>query len=146
MTERETSMPNVGLDFGFHGRNAQASIRYSIGLHRNHSFVESLQFGYDFKTTKNNLTFGGTEVSKTNSEIHQFLTYAANLTDRMRSSSFDTSLVYSPAGITPNTSAAFQPTNGQSGIPGASAHYIYWRANFARLNKLPKKEACTRSG
>jgi hemolysin activation/secretion protein len=136
----QKSVPNVGADFGFVGRSGQASIRYNYGLHRTSHFVETLQFGYDFKTTNNNLSFGGTQVSRNSAEIDQFpLTYAANLSDRRGTSSFSTSLVFSPGAITPNNNTdAFQPQFGQSGIPGASAHYFYWRSDFTRLNKLPK--------
>ena len=136
----QDSTPNVGTDFGFVGKSGQASIRYSFGLHRTSHFVQTLQFGYDFKTTNNNLDFGGTEVSKTAAEIDQFpVTYAANLTDKFGASSFTTSLVFSPSGLSPNNhSDDFQPGLAQSGIPGASARYTYWRLNFDRLNKLPK--------
>jgi hemolysin activation/secretion protein len=137
----QKSIPNIGTDFGFIGRSGQASIRYSIGLHRTSHFVQTLQFGYDFKTTNNNLAFGGTEVSRTSAEIDQFpVTYAANLTDRYGASSFSTSIVYSPGGMTPNnTTTAFRPDLGQSGIAGALAHYAYWRSDFTRLSKLPEK-------
>jgi hemolysin activation/secretion protein len=137
----QKSIPNIGTDFGFIGRSGQASIRYSIGLHRTSHFVQTLQFGYDFKTTNNNLAFGGTEVSRTSAEIDQFpVTYAANLTDRYGASSFNTSIVYSPGGLTPNNSTtAFRPDLGQSGIAGALAHYAYWRSDFTRLSKLPEK-------
>ena len=78
----QTSTPNIGPDFGFLGKSGQASIRYGLGMHRTRHFVHTLQFGYDFKTTNNNLAFGGTQVSKTSAEIDQFpLAYAANATD-----------------------------------------------------------------
>ena len=135
----QKSIPNVGADFGFVGKSGQASIRYNLALHRTSHFVETLQAGYDFKTTNNNLAFGGTQVSRNSSEIDQFpLAYAANLTDKWGSSSFSTSLVFSPGGITPNnTNASFQPGLQQSGLFGASSHYFYWRSDLSRLNKLP---------
>ena len=136
----QKSIPNIGSDFGYVGKSGQASIRYNAALPRSKHYVETLQFGYDFKTTNNNLAFGGTNVSKTSAEIDQFpVTYASNLTDKLGASSFSTSLVYSPGQMTGNnTTTAFRPELGQSGIPGASSHYTYWRTEFNRLNKLPK--------
>jgi hemolysin activation/secretion protein len=136
----QKSIPNIGSDFGYVGKSGQASIRYSIALHRSKHYVQTLQFGDDFKTTNNNLAFGGTDVSKTSTEIDQFpLAYAANLTDKLGASSFSTSVIFSPGQMTDNnTTTAFRPQIGQSGIAGASSHYTYWRTEFNRLNKLPK--------
>jgi hemolysin activation/secretion protein len=135
----QTSTPNVGADFGFHGKSGQASIRYNHSLHRTAHFIQTVQIGYDFKTTNNNLLFGGTQVSRTTAEIDQFpVAYAANLTDKWGASSFTTSLVFSPGGLTSNNhSNDFQPGVGQSGIPGAQARYVYWRSDFSRLTKTP---------
>ncbi len=137
----QKSVPNIGADFGFVGKSGQASIRYNFGLHRTKHFIQTLQFGYDFKTTNNNLAFNGDLVSATSTEIDQFpIAYAANLTDRMGASSLTTTLVLSPGGISPdNRSSDFQPAYGQSGIPGARDRYAYWRADFNRLTKLPMK-------
>lgn len=137
----QKSVPNVGVDFGFIGRSGQASVRYNHSLYRGKHFIQTLQFGYDFKTTNNNLAFGGTEVSRTSAEIDQFpVAYAANLSDRLGVSSFTTSLTFSPGGMTPNNhSNDFQPALGQSGIAGAMSRYTYWRTDFTRLTKLPKE-------
>ena len=135
----QKAVPNIGSDFGFTGKSGQASIRYNLALHRTNRFNQTLQAGYDFKTTNNNLAFGGTQVSRNSSEIDQFpVAYAANLTDHLGSSAFTTSLIFSPGGLSPNNeNTSFQPGNGQSGIFGASAHYFYWRTDFTRLSKLP---------
>jgi hemolysin activation/secretion protein len=137
----QQSVPNIGADFGFLGKSGQASIRYSLGLHRTSRFVQSLQVGYDFKTTNNNLAFGGDQVSSTSTEIDQFpFAYAANLTDHLGASSFTATIVLSPGALTPENHASFfQPAYGQSGIPGAMARYAYWRGDFNRLTKLPMK-------
>ena len=98
-----------------------------------------MQFGYDFKTTNNNLDFGGTQVSRNTAEVDQFpIAYAANLTDNWGASSITSGLTFSPGGLTPNNhSSDFQPAAGQSGIPGAVSRYVYWRSDFTRLTKLP---------
>lgn len=135
----DRSVPNLGQDFGLVGLSGQASFRYSLALRRTGSLIHTLQVGYDFKTTNNNLDFGGTQVSRTNAEIDQFpLIYAANRTDKQGSTALTTSLVYSPGNFTPeNTKAAFQPADGQSGRAYASARYVYWRTDATRLTKLP---------
>ncbi len=137
----QTSIPNIGTDFGYKGKSGQASMRYSFGLPRTKHFVETLQIGYDFKITNNNLAFGGSQVARTSSQIDQFpLIYAFNLSDSKGSSSFTTSVFFSPGGLTPtNSTAFFQPGDNQSGIPGARARYAYWRSDFTRLTKMPYK-------
>jgi hemolysin activation/secretion protein len=137
----QQSIPNVGTSFGFVGKSGQASIRYSLGLHRTNRFNQTLQFGYDFKTTNNNLDFGGTQVSANSSEIDQFpVAYAANLTDNLGTSALTTTITFSPGGLSPNNhSDDFQPGLNQTGILGASSHYTYWRTDFTRLTKLPEK-------
>jgi hemolysin activation/secretion protein len=136
----DRSVPNVGQDFGLVAVSGQASIRYNLALRRTGSLIHTLALGYDFKTTNNNLQFGGTQVSRTNVEIDQFpLIYAANLTDKWGSTSLTTSITYSPGHITPNnTDSAFQPGSGQSGRLLASSRYAYWRSDATRLTKLPE--------
>lgn len=136
----QRSVPNIGSDFGLIGKSGQAGIRYNYALKRTGSLIHTLQFGYDFKTTNNNLQFGGTQVSRTNAEIDEFpVAYAANMTDKWGSSALTTAINFSPGSLTPdNSSNAFQPADGQSGRPLASARYIYWRTDATRLTKLPE--------
>jgi hypothetical protein len=136
----ERSVPNLGQNFGLVGRSGPASIRYNLALRRTGSLIQTLSAGYDFKTTNNNLDFGGTQVSRTNAQIDQLpVAYAGNLTDKRGSTMLTTSLVYSPGNITTNNnSAAFQPAAGQSGRPFASSRYVYWRSDATRLTKLPE--------
>jgi hemolysin activation/secretion protein len=136
----DRSVPNIGSDFGLVGVSGQASMRYSLALPRTGAFVQTVQAGYDFKVTNNNLAFGGTEVSRTNAEIDQFpLIYAGNMTDSLGSTALTTSLIGSPGRLTGNNNNdAFQPADGQAGRPMASARYIYWRTDANRLTKLPE--------
>lgn len=133
------TVPNIGQDFGLVGRSGQASIRYNLSLPRTEKFTQVLQAGYDYKVTNNNLAFGGTSISRNNTEIDQFpVTYTGIRNDRWGSTSVSTSLVFSPGGITPdNTDAAFQPAPNQSGRMMARANYVYWRNDVNRLTKLP---------
>ncbi|MBV9084266.1 MAG: ShlB/FhaC/HecB family hemolysin secretion/activation protein [Acidobacteriaceae bacterium] len=139
----EQAHPNIGAAFGLLGRSAQASLRYSIALPRTEALVESFQAGYDFKTTNNNLDFGGTQVSHNSTEIDQFpIAYSATVTDRWGVTNMATRLVLSPGRMTPNNNdAAFQPAPGQSGRVAAAADYVYWRSDLGRVTKLPGQAA-----
>jgi hemolysin activation/secretion protein len=133
----ERTVPNIGPDLGLVGLAGQASIRYTHILPRTANFVQTLQAGYDFKSTNNDLDFGGVAVSSSSLEIDQFpVVYSANLTDHWGVSSSSTSLVYSPGALTPNnTAAAFQSAGTGFGL--ASNRYFYLREDFNRLTRLP---------
>jgi hemolysin activation/secretion protein len=135
----ERALPDIGPDLALLGLSGQASIRYTHALPRTANFVQSLQAGYDFKTTNNNLDFGGVAVSSSALEIDQFpISYSANLTDHWGVSSSSATLVYSPGGLTPNnTAAAFQSAGFSSGPGLPSNRYFYFREDFTRLTKLP---------
>ena len=131
----QRAVPNIGPDLGLVGLSSQASIRYNHALPRTRNFVESVQVGYDFKTTNNDLAFGGVSVLSNSVDIDQFpLSYSASLTDRWGVDSSATTLVYSPGSLTANNNArAF----ASSGIGQPSSHYFYLREDFTRLTKLP---------
>jgi hemolysin activation/secretion protein len=133
------SVPDIGDAFGLLGKSGQASARYTLALPRTGSMTENVQIGYDFKTTNNNLQFGGTMVSANSVEINQFpIAYSVDRTDRWGSSSATTTVVLSPGRWTPNNNnEAFQPAPGQSGRMYADSRYTYWRTDLNRLTKLP---------
>lgn len=131
------TVPNIGPDLGLVGLAGQASIRYTHVLPRTATFVQMLQAGYDFKTTNNDLDFGGVAISSSSLEIDQFpVTYSANLTDHWGVTSSSASLVYSPGALTPNNTAqAFQSAGFGYGV--ASNRYLYFREDLNRLTRLP---------
>ncbi len=135
----ERALPNVGPDLSLLGLSGQASIRYTHALPRTVNFVQSLQAGYDFKTTNNDLAFGGVSVFGSALEIDQFpVSYSANLTDRWGVDSSSAMLVYSPGGLTPNnTGAAFQSGGFSAGVGLPANRYVYFREDFTRLTRLP---------
>ena len=137
----EESVPKLGALFGETGISGQASLRYTHPLPRTEAFTQALEVGYDYKTTNNNLDFGGTSVSKNSTEIDQLpLGYSANLVDPLGSSGLNATLYWSPGGLTPgNTDAAFQQGGGQSGRNGAHASYLYFRGELDRLTRLPRE-------
>ncbi|HSU59671.1 MAG TPA: ShlB/FhaC/HecB family hemolysin secretion/activation protein [Bryobacteraceae bacterium] len=133
----ERTVPDIGADFGLVGLNGQASIRYMHMLPRTASFVESLQAGYDFKITNNNLDFSGVAVSSNSLEIDQFpVSYLANLTDPWGVNSSSTAAVYGPGSLTAgNKPVEFQAAGPSYGFP--SPRYLYVREDFSRLTRLP---------
>jgi hemolysin activation/secretion protein len=112
-----------------------ASPRYNMLLPTVWGIRQSLSLGYDFKTTNNNILFGGVDVFPSTSEIDQFsATYSGGLADPYGSTNATLTIVGSPGGITPlNNNAAFQ---GQQA--GAVANYVYTRLTLDRLTELPE--------
>ncbi|WP_404710696.1 ShlB/FhaC/HecB family hemolysin secretion/activation protein [Sphingomonas sp. MMS24-J13] len=135
----ERSVPNIGADFGLVGKAGQASIRYDHAFSRIGAIKQDLQIGFDFKSTNNNLDFGGQRVSHAQTEIDQFLaTYTAVRPDAWGSTGLTATLTYSPGGISgANHDADFQPTLTKAGRLGAKANYLYFRAELDRQTALP---------
>ena len=78
--------------------------------------------GYDFKSTDNNLQFGGTQVFRTPVEIGEFsLGYSAALKDKWGATSFALTGFWSPGGIGGhNNDADFAAARS-----GSTADYFY---------------------
>jgi hemolysin activation/secretion protein len=117
------------------GLTGQASLRYTIRLPPTARFIQELQLGYDFKTTNNNLSFGGTLVTPTVSEIDQAVAqYTATLKDDYGSTTATGLLYAAPGGISgANNDAAFA-TQRQ----GAPDRYVYGQLTVERLTPLPE--------
>jgi hemolysin activation/secretion protein len=137
--------PLLGPSLGEIGVSSQASLRYGIPLPPLLGATDSVSLGYDYKVTNNNLSFGGTAVSSTSSEIDQFLLDAnASLPDTYGNTALENVSVGSPGGLTPlNRTSYFQPGTtpsggNQAGTPGATANYIYDRLTLTRLTRLPR--------
>lgn len=130
-----TSRPPHGSILGDTGVSALASLRYAANLPSAGPVKQSLMLGYDFKSTNNNLLFGGFSVFNTTSEVDQFLLgYRGQESDRLGSTSFGLDLVGSPGGLTGNnTDAAFSSQQA-----GAKARYLYGRLTADRLTPLPR--------
>jgi hemolysin activation/secretion protein len=131
--------PDLGPFFSQLGTSWQASARYVVQLPSSTAFTQELQIGFDYKHTNNNLSFGGSSISHTPTEIDQFpLTYSAALDDTYGRTVFLGELVLSPGGLTAqNTDVAFQPSATQIGVPDAKARYLYGDANITRITRLP---------
>lgn len=116
------------------GVTGTASPRYNMLLPKMWGITQALSFGYDFKTTNNDILFGGVSVFPSTSEVDQFsATYNGGLADPYGSTNATLQIVGSPGGMTPlNNNAAFQAQQA-----GAVANYVYTRLTLDRLTDLP---------
>ena len=135
----ERSVPNLGAAFGLTGISRQASVRYTRVLPRTAAFTQAVEAGFDFKSTNNNLDFGGTTISHNAVDVDQFpVGYAANLVDAAGSTGFNATLYLSPGGLSAhNHDSAYAPGPEQAGRTGATANYVYFRVQLDRLTRLP---------
>lgn len=122
------------------GHSGQASIRYvhpfeTIVFNTDTHLVHELRVGYDFKTTNNNIEFGGFSVYNGTAEVNQFpIVYHGILTDRFGHTTFDNQLIWSPGGLTGNDSHhAFSQF-----IPNANNQYVFDNLAINRTTWLPK--------
>ena len=127
--------PDIGPFFGQTGHSGQASIRYIHPLDGPGWLSHELRAGFDFKTTDNNLDFGGIQIFAATQEVDQFsLTYAATEIDSAGVTTLQNDLIYSPGGLTgANTNAAF----ALSGTSYAKADYLYDTISLTRATRLP---------
>ena len=137
----EEEKPAAGIAFNEDGNSGQASLRYvhsfpAFALAKGVDFSHDIQVGYDFKTTNNNLEFGGFQVFASAVEVDQFpIVYEATETDIWGQTAFENQLVLSPGGITGgNTDAALRASD-----PRSRAAYVYDRISLTRTTDLPAK-------
>ena len=116
------------------GHDDYASLRYQHALPNLGALTQTITAGYDFRSTNNNILFGGISVFPSTTEIDQFLgIYGASLPDAWGSTHLTVTLVGSPGGLTElNNTATFQTQQA-----GARADYIYGNAALERLTDLP---------
>ncbi len=116
------------------GTSSQLSTRYETPLSRWRGLSHSVFWGFDFKSTNNNLEFGGSGVFDTTTEIFQFSTvYQGLLRDRWGSTGLEATLVLSPGDWSShNRDEVFDEVR-----PGAESQYAYARLDFEREFTLP---------
>ena len=130
----QRSVPNLGPLFSELGVSGQASIRYSAPLPTLWGVTQELRAGYDFKTTNNDLAFGGQSVSPTATDIHQFtLVHYSTLPDKLGRTEVTNSLYFSPGGLSADNKDSVFGTSQ----PFAKANYFYWNIAIERLTTLP---------
>lgn len=123
-----------GANFQNSGESVQLSGNYVIPMPDVKGYSHELFAGYDFKSTNNNLEFGGTQVTAANAEIHQFsVGQTFNKKQSYGQQILTHRLVYSPGNLTDqNSDASFAPLRA-----GADADYAYWSAEFTQRIDLP---------
>ncbi len=116
------------------GLTEQASLRLTHDLPDYGALQVSLTGGYDYKTTNNNVAFGGTIVSATFADVSQFVVGAlASRADEWGQTDLSLTAFLSPGGMTPgNTDTAFATI-----AAGARSHYAYGRLDLTRATRLP---------
>jgi hemolysin activation/secretion protein len=131
--------PDLGPFFNETGQSGQASLRIVLPLPDltpapNIRLTQDLQLGYDFKTSNNDLEFGGVKIFASAAEIDQFpLIYDATETDPHGQTQFTGALFASPGNLTAgNRQAAFT-----ADAPGARPRYLYGNAALTRVTFLP---------
>jgi hemolysin activation/secretion protein len=132
------SAPQLGPDLGLTGVNYQLSGRYVHLLPSTSLFTQQVQFGFDFKSSNNNLEFGGTQVLNVTTFIDQFLiTYDGTLKDSLGQTTVENNFVFSPGNLSGHNSD--QDFAAQASL--ASARYTYDNLSITRLTGLPQDSA-----
>ena len=128
-------VPDIGPYFGQVGKSWQASLRYRHELPALSWANQSVMAGFDYKSSNNDLSFGGTQVFASKTEVDQFLLgYDLTAADQWGQTSFNNTLYLSPGGMSSdNTDSAF----AAAGQAGADSHYVYDMATVTRVTRLP---------
>lgn len=128
------SDPSLGPDFDMSGETWELGARYTIPLRPIGRLTHEASLGYDFKSTDNNLQFGGLEVFDTAVEISQFsAAYQASLPYKLGRTTLALRGVYSPGGMSShNDDAAFEAAR-----LGSESQYWYGTAGLDRVTRLP---------
>ena len=130
-------VPDIGPYFGQVGESWQASLRYRHELPALSWASQSVMAGFDYKSSNNDLSFGGTQVFASKTEVDQFLLgYDLTAADKWGQTSFNNTLYLSPGGLSSdNTDSAF----AAAGQASADSHYVYDMATVTRVTHLPMK-------
>jgi hemolysin activation/secretion protein len=125
----------IGMPFHSSGSSWQTSLRYEVPLRAPQHMTQSLIGGFDFKSSNNNLAFGGVPVfSNTYANIAQFVVgYQASYTDPYGTTMGSFLTFLSPGGITSGNSV----NDFQALRYGAEPNYVYGQLNLQRVTRLP---------
>lgn len=128
-------VPGLGPDFDQDGQSVQLSGRYQIELVPIGTLSQQLQFGFDYKRTNNNLSFGGAQVFTNSTNVEQFLLiYDGTRDDAYGQTALENQLVYGPGGLSHGATTAVYVA---SGVNGAKAAYVYDNLQITRVTYLP---------
>ncbi|MGC8542009.1 MAG: ShlB/FhaC/HecB family hemolysin secretion/activation protein [Phycisphaerae bacterium] len=125
----EQEKPALGSGFSSIGQSGQASLRYMHPLPTLSWLTEDIGVGYDFKTTNNNLEFGGTQVGTSQNSLNQLLfLYDATETDPWGNTAIKNQFVASVGAIRGQTNVSNQT------YPSS---YVYDQFELNRITFLP---------
>lgn len=125
--------PPVDAFVSSHGTSAQLSPRFTTELLSGSDFHMSIRTGYDYKTTNNNLAFGGTTITQTAANVSQFeLASVLGQSDKLGRTDGSLSFIFSPGGmVAGNDDSSFRGLS-----PQARARYAYVRLDGTRYTTL----------
>jgi len=116
------------------GSSLAASLRYTVPLQQLRTYRHEVTLGFDYKSTDNDMLFGGETVTATKVDVGQFqIGYSGTLPDRWGQTAFAVSFFVSPGGIVGNDTDEDYETLR----PGAEASYYYLRVVAERVTRLP---------
>lgn len=116
------------------GISWQASGRYLVPLPGVGKLRHDVSLGFDFKRSDNDVLYGGTTFSDSQTDIAQFvLGYSGLLPDKWGRTTLGLELCYSPGGLTGYNS----DENFNDLRTAAKASYFYARLNAERVTGLP---------
>lgn len=120
--------------FDLRGKTWQTSLRYGIPLETFGDYTHETLAGFDFKSSNNNLGFGGTQVFSQTTEIAQWvLGYNGALKDEWGRTAVGIDGTFSPGDLTAhNIAVDFQATRANSRTDYTVGHF-----NLERETKLP---------
>jgi hemolysin activation/secretion protein len=131
-------IPNVGDGFTAHGRNTQVSLRYEVPfLPLYESYLQNMEFGFDFKNTNNDFEFStgaNSAVFGRQLNITQFVGgYDFGWDNGVHKIDFQTLLFWSPGHIISHQG----PGDFNFLRPHAKSSYVYQRFDFTWDYQLP---------
>ena len=120
--------------FNLEGKSWQLGMRYRIPLARRWQAQHTMEFGYDYRRSNNDLEFGALRISNTTTVVSQFLAaYDLSRPDRYGHTAASLKFFISPGDMfSDNVDENFAASRF-----GSSADYIYIRFEFARHTRLP---------
>ena len=120
--------------FDLQGKSWQLGMRYRVPLARRWQAHQTIEFGYDYKRSNNDLEFGGLRISNATTVVSQFLiAYDIGRPDRFGNTAAGVKLFVSPGDMfSDNVDENFAASRF-----GSSADYIYARFEAVRHTRLP---------
>jgi len=132
--ETDVTFPVLGVPLTSGGESSQASAEYAIPLPEWRGYRHEIAAGFDFKSTNNNLEFGGATVTDNTAEIFQFsLAQTLSKDQPFGRQRIRQRLVWAPGDLSNhNSDAVFQGLRALG-----SADYVYWTGEVTQSVDLP---------